>query len=61
MEVLENSFADACYTMNTIDELREALTEEPDRIDMETWGLSESEWRQQIEAAIDLMSQEEEE
>jgi hypothetical protein len=51
----ENTFAHACIEQNTIDELFEAFRNGPDRADMLAWGLSENEWREQINLAIDYL------
>ena len=48
----KNTFAEACYDMNSIDELIDALKQEPDESDMKTWGLSADEWRENIEIAL---------
>lgn len=52
MTIELNTFAAACYDMNSIDELEQALKNGPDTADMNEWGLTESEWREQIELAI---------
>ena len=48
-----NTFAAACYEQNSMSELLEALENGPDATDMKEWGLSESEWKEQIQLAID--------
>jgi hypothetical protein len=50
--IAENTFADACYFQNSIGELRRALADYPDKGDIETWGLTEDEWREEIELAL---------
>ncbi len=52
MIIDENTFAAACYEQNTIAELEEALTADPDPVDMETWGLTEDEYYAQIKLAL---------
>ena len=52
MSIQDNTFAAACYNDNSIDELEQALIDGPDETDMAGWGLSESEWREQIELAL---------
>ena len=47
-----NTFAEACYDTNSIYELRQALLSAADENDMESWGLSESEWYSQIQLAL---------
>ena len=51
--IKENTFAEACYNMNTIQELEKILKIGPDKTDMRDWSLSESEWTEQIKLAID--------
>ena len=55
MEIRDNTFAAACYNDNSIAELEQALIDGPDTADMAAWGLSENEWREQIEQAITEM------
>lgn len=46
-------FAEACYEQNTTDELRDALAQgSADAADCQEWGISASEWRASIEAAL---------
>jgi len=52
MTIELNTFAAACYDMNSIVELEQALIDGPDATDMKEWGLSEEEWREQVEAAL---------
>ena len=47
-----NDFAEACYEMNTIDELAAALSSDADETDMATWSITAQEWRDQIAEAI---------
>ena len=48
-----NAFAEACYDQNTIEDLESALSGTPDVADMKEWKLSEDEWKEQIQEAID--------
>lgn len=52
MSIQEGSFAEACYNMNSIEELQQALTGEADVADMKEWGLTEAQWREEIQIAI---------
>ena len=56
MNIQSNSFAAACYDMNSIDELTSALDAyapgEADKTDCATWSITPTEWREQIEAAL---------
>lgn len=52
MTIESNTFAEACYHMNSIDELEEALKNDADETDMKTWGISADEWREQIDLAL---------
>jgi len=52
MTIEMNTFAAACYDMNSIAELEQALIDGPDATDMKEWNLSEEEWREQVEAAL---------
>lgn len=47
-----DTFAEACYNYNTIDELKSAPSNGSDKEDMANWSLSEAEWVEQIELAI---------
>lgn len=53
MTIKDNTFAHACYDMNSVAELEEALRNGPDQTDMKTWNLTEEEWKSQIEEAIE--------
>jgi hypothetical protein len=46
----DGCFAAACYDDNTIEELREFT--DVDITDCQTWGISEAEWRDSIQAAL---------
>ena len=52
MTIELNTFAEACYNMNSIQELEEALNQGPDQCDMDEWGISADEWKEQISAAL---------
>lgn len=47
------SFAEACYNDNTIDGLRAALAlRKADPTDCENWGITPTQWREQIKLAL---------
>lgn len=46
-----DGFAEACYDMNSIDELIQGLTQ-ADETDMAAWGLDEEEYKSAIEQAL---------
>ncbi|KAF0804944.1 hypothetical protein A6D6_02708 [Alcanivorax xiamenensis] len=51
--IKDNTFAAACYSQNSMQELLDAYTEsEADTTDCEEWGISEQEWMDSIEAAL---------
>ena len=52
MTIQLNTFAAACYDQNSIVDLEMALAIGPDATDMETWGLTEDEWREQVQEAL---------
>ena len=52
MTIESNTFAEACYDQNSIDELEDALKGDADKTDMENWGVTAEEWREQIELAL---------
>lgn len=52
MTIELNTFAAACYDSNSIAELEAALKDGPDAANMNEWGLTESEWLEQIELAL---------
>lgn len=51
-KIAENTFAAACYDMNSIAELETALAGPADAADMRVWNLTEQEWRDQIALAL---------
>jgi len=53
MTIQNNTFAAACYDQNSIEDLVQALSNGPDATDMATWGLTEDEWREQVQLALD--------
>ena len=55
--IQSNTFAEACYEMNSIEELKEALTRKPDTADMKQWNLTEDEYRENIELAIKALEE----
>lgn len=52
MTIESNTFAEAYYDMNSIEELENALKDGADETDMETWNITAKEWREQIELAL---------
>lgn len=48
----DNTFAAACYNMNSIAELEQALIDGPDATDMREWSLAEAGWREQVTIAL---------
>jgi len=59
MSIEQNTFAEACYDMNSIAELEVALANEPDETDMKEWNLASDEWREQIEIALNELKSDE--
>ena len=53
----KSTFAEACYNMNSIAELENALQKNADQSDMKTWKLTENEWREQIILAIKMLKE----
>lgn len=53
MTIQEGTFAEACYNMNSIEELENALQNGADEADMNEWGITEESWREQILEAIE--------
>jgi hypothetical protein len=51
-DIESNTFAEACFNMNTIAELEQALRDGPDATDMANWNITADEWKQQIELAL---------
>lgn len=52
IEIENNTFAAACYDKKTIAELEAAKLGEPDKEEMEKWGLTAEEWLTGIELAL---------
>ena len=50
--IANNTFAAACYDMNSVSDLEAALANGPDATDMKVWNLTSAEWTAQIELAI---------
>lgn len=50
-----NTFAEACYETNSPDDLREMLGCPADPIDMQAWGLTAVQWREEIRTALRQM------
>lgn len=58
-QIQENTFAEACFEINTIEELKLALKGSVDTFDMRNWNLSESELRDQIKLALSALQEQE--
>ena len=52
MPIQPHSFAEACYNMSSVEELREALKGKPCRIDMAAWNINARQWYLSIELAL---------
>jgi hypothetical protein len=52
MSIESGSFAEACFDMNSIEDLEDASIENADETDMKTWGLTADEWLRQIKLAL---------
>lgn len=59
--IADNTFAAACYDMNTVEELSDYATCDFDEREAALWGLSESEWRDEMKLALDALTAEAEE
>lgn len=47
-----NTFAAACFNMNSIDDLTSSLSEDADREDCRVWSITPQQWRASIAAAL---------
>jgi len=47
-----NTFAEACYNTNSMQELIEALNSPADETSMKDWGLTEDQYFEQVKIAI---------
>ena len=52
MQIQENTFAEACFDMNSIGELETALKNPADSAEMKQWGISEIHYFSEIELAL---------
>ena len=52
MIIESNTFAEACYNMNSAEELEQGLRGDADEADMDAWGITAEEWRDQIVVAL---------
>lgn len=52
MSIQTNTFAEACYNQNSIEELEQALIDGPDCKDIEVWNLTNEEWEKQVKDAL---------
>lgn len=50
--IMDSSFASYCYDKKTIKWLKSAFNRDADRADCEKWGISRSEWKENIEMAL---------
>ncbi len=48
----DSSFAATCYDTKTITELKSAFHRDADQSECDVWGLSPSEWKENIEMAL---------
>ena len=55
--IQENTFAEACFNMNSISELETALKNDADTTDMQQWNISESEYFAQIKLALTALNE----
>lgn len=46
-------FSEACFDMNSAEELVSGIKGDADETDMKTWGLTEDEWRHEIRKALE--------
>ena len=54
-QIKENTFAEACYNHNSIEELQESLVNGADEVDMKQWELTESEWAENVQLALSAL------
>ncbi len=53
-KIADNTFAAACYDNNSIEEIRAALAHpKADATDCEEWGITPTEWREQLQQALE--------
>lgn len=55
--IADNTFAAACYNNNTADELESVLRADVDHADLEQWGLTESEYKNELKRAIQALKE----
>lgn len=52
-----SGFAEACYDMNSYDDIKECKTSPVDRVDCKTWQIDKDAWREaQVEAIETAMA-----
>ena len=52
-EIIDGSFAEACFDQNTCRELVEALLQKSaDKTDCKTWNITPTEWRKEMATAL---------
>ena len=52
MTIKTNTFAEACFNNNSIDELKAALKADYDETDVKTWGLTPAEYYSELKSAL---------
>ena len=57
MTIQAGTFAEACYDMNTREELEDALRVNNSETDCKTWGITHEQWRENIQVALDEMDE----
>ncbi len=55
-KIESNTFSAACYDQNSIEELRAALKQRAaDKTDCNTWKITPTQWRAEIQTALDAL------
>ena len=57
--IKSGTFAEACYNMNSILELKEMYNNEADSSDMKQWNITPDEWKENIALAIEELESDE--
>lgn len=55
--IADNTFAAACYDLNTIEELESVLQADVEQVDLDQWGLTESEYKNELKRAIQALKE----
>ncbi len=50
--LMDSSFASYCFDKKTVKWLKSAFNRDADQIDCEKWGISRSEWKENVEMAL---------